>query len=160
MTSNVFTSVQKALAWFLDGLTEAVSDLTDRLEQAHAATAGRRRRRRLCDREQPDGKRERLGEDRAHRRQGALAARWKLPQLADRDVDLVLPPDELLVRTLDPLPAESRQYLDGIVRHQLERFVPWRSDNVLYAYNVAPAGPGDERSWCTLQRRRECCTRR
>jgi general secretion pathway protein L len=67
-----------------------------------------------------------------------------------RDVDIVLRPDELLVRPLDPLPAESRQYLDGIVRHQLERVVPWRADNVLYTYKINPGPAGDNRVYVTV----------
>jgi general secretion pathway protein L len=68
----------------------------------------------------------------------------------DGDVDVVLPVEELLVRTLDPLPAQSKPYLDGIVRHQLERLTPWRVSDVLYSYHVAPAGPGDSRLIVTI----------
>ena len=31
------------------------------------------------------------------------------------------------------------------MRHQLERVIPWRADNVLSTYKVEPAGPGDNR---------------
>ena len=31
------------------------------------------------------------------------------------------------------------------MRHQLERLVPWRADNVLYTYDAAPASDGDGR---------------
>jgi general secretion pathway protein L len=137
--------VRTSLTWFLDGLAEAISGLMDRFGN-HAPA-------RLIDVgggsyavEQADGKR-----DRARLRivQKGDRAQFHPPETAnllnDRDIDLVLSSDELLVRTLDPLPAESRQYVDGIVRHQLERFVPWRSDNVLYSYEVAPVGPDDDR---------------
>lgn len=70
--------------------------------------------------------------------------------LKGQEVDLVLPAGELLVRTLDPLPADSRTYLDGIVRHQLERLVPWRSDDVIYSYQAAPVGPRDDRLVVTI----------
>jgi general secretion pathway protein L len=68
----------------------------------------------------------------------------------DGDVDVVLPVEELLVRTLDPLPAQSKPYLDGIVRHQLERLTPWRASDVLYSYHVAPVGPEDSRLLVTI----------
>ena len=68
----------------------------------------------------------------------------------DGDVDIVLPVEELLVRTLDPLPAQSKPYLDGIVRHQLERLTPWRANDVLYSSYVAPAGPEDSRLIVTI----------
>ena len=57
---------------------------------------------------------------------------------------------KLLVRTLDPLPAQSKPYLDGIVRHQLERLTPWRASDVLYSYHAAPAGPEDSRLIVTI----------
>jgi general secretion pathway protein L len=54
------------------------------------------------------------------------------------------------VRTLDPLPPDSRPYLDNIVRHQLERLVPWRAENVLHGRSAAPVGPRDERLVVTV----------
>ena len=68
----------------------------------------------------------------------------------DGDVDVVLPVEEVLVRALDPLPAQSKPYLDGIVRHQLERLTPWRASDVLYSYHAAPAGPEDSRLMVTI----------
>lgn len=141
----MFASVQNALAWFVNGLAEAVSDLLDRFNKRAAV--------RLVDVgggayaiEQNDGQRERTRlkisqKGDVNQFQPLDAAK----QFSDRDLDLVLPADELLVRTLDPLPAESRQYVDGIVRHQLERFVPWRADNVLYSYEVTPVSLDDDR---------------
>ena len=68
----------------------------------------------------------------------------------DSDIDIVLPAEELLVRALDPLPAQSKPYLDGIVRHQLERLTPWRANDVLYSYQVAPAATDDSRVIVTM----------
>lgn len=71
-------------------------------------------------------------------------------KLAGQDIDIVRPSAELIVRSLDPLPADSRPYLDGIVRHHVERLVPWRADDVLYSYRVAEAGPRDDRLVVTI----------
>jgi general secretion pathway protein L len=68
----------------------------------------------------------------------------------DSDVDVVLPAEELLIRPLDPLPAQSKPYLDGIVRHQLERLTPWRANDVLYSYQAVPAGAEDSRLVVTI----------
>jgi general secretion pathway protein L len=141
----VFANVKKALSWFIDGLAEALSGLLDRLHKRAPI--------KLVDigggfyaLEQVDGKQEQARLKIAKKDDKAeLQPPEASRQLADRDIDVVLPSDELLVRTLDPLPAESRPYIDGIVRHQLERFVPWRSDNVLYSYEVSTAGAGDDR---------------
>jgi general secretion pathway protein L len=138
-------SVKQAIGWFIDGLVETAAELLDRVSKRTPV--------RLVDVgggayaiEQADGKRDRA---RLKIFQKGDASQLQPPetakQLSDRDVDLVMPSDELLIRTLDPLPAESRQYVEGIVRHQLERFVPWRSDNVLYSYEVAPASADDDR---------------
>jgi general secretion pathway protein L len=134
------------VAWFIDGLTQAASDIEDAVRSRVPL--------RLVD----VGAGAYALEDAAGVRAPDLVradSRGLQPQafaqtVEDRDIDIVLPADELLVRTLDPLPPESRQYLDGIVRHQLERVVPWRADNVLSTYKVEPAGPGDNRLVVTV----------
>jgi general secretion pathway protein L len=138
--------LRQALFWFIDGLTQAVSDIEDRVRARVPL--------RLVDvgggayaLEGTDGVRERelVRADTKGLQPPAFAQ-----AVEGRDIDIVLPPDELLVRTLDPLPPESRQYLDGIVRHQLERVVPWRADNVLFTYKTAPVGAGDNRLLVTV----------
>ena len=110
---------RRAINWLVEGLMQAWTAIEDRL---------RPRRRLLLVRtadgyalQHPDGQTViaglpltgELGEIPAE----AAAA------VKDSDVDIVVPAEELLVRTLDPLPAQSKPYIDGIVRHQLERFV-------------------------------------
>lgn len=129
------------MAWFIGGLVEAMAAVGDRF--SHRAPL------RVVAAE--DG----YVIERADGSRAASAVTFENPGdaaalLKDRDVELVLPAGELLVRTLDPLPADSRSYLDGIVRHQLERLVPWRSDDVIYNYQIAPAGPRDDRLVVTI----------
>ncbi|MGB7258678.1 MAG: PilN domain-containing protein [Pseudolabrys sp.] len=145
----MFSSIKQAIAWFIDGLLEVVAVVDDRIR--HRVPLRLVRADDGYAIEQPDGIREpqhiRLD------RSGDMPKFAPAPAAAvlkDRDVDLLLPASELLVRTLDPLPADSRPYLDGIVRHQLERLVPWRSDDVLFGYQVAPAGPKDDRIVVTI----------
>ncbi len=146
----MLNSLRHALDWFIDGLIQAVSDIEDQLR--------RRSPLKLVEAgegsyalESADGKRERsrIKVDTKTTPPKLQPAEFAA-QVEDRDIDVILPPDELLMRTLDPLPPESRQYLDGVVRHQLERLVPWRTDNVLYTYTVAPAGGGDNRLIVTV----------
>lgn len=141
-------SAQLAVAWFIEGLTEAfaaIDDLVRRrtpIQLIHAddgyaiEQAGVRNPARIH-------LEYRGGETRLVPAETAQAVN-------DHDVDLVLRGDHLLARTLDPLPPESRPYLDNIVRHQLERLVPWRADNVLYSYRVATTGTRDERLTVTI----------
>jgi len=141
--------VGRAVGWFIDGLVDAWVALADRL---------RRHRRIALVRfgdgyaiEQHDGRR---AKDQLHL-EAAETGRYFTPEklaatLHNRDVDLVMSSDEVLVRALDPLPAESRQYLDSIVHHQLERVAPWRTDDVLHTYRVAPAERGSDRLVVTV----------
>lgn len=145
----MFSSVRQAIAWFIDGLVEAVAAIGDRSRRRTplrvvAADGG-------YAIAQPDGS----GQPTQLTLETAggtarFAPAEAAAMLKDQEVDLVLPAGELLVRALDPLPADSRSYLDGIVRHQLERLVPWRSDDVIYSYQVAPAGPRDDRLVVTI----------
>jgi general secretion pathway protein L len=143
----VFGSVGQAANWFIDGLVDCCM-----------LFAGGHRRRMALVRsgagfaiEQPNGKR---GRDLLRLEDGDGTWHFRPPELAatlrHRDVDIVLAPEEVLVRTLDPLPGESRQYLDSIVQHQLERVAPWRTDDVLHSYRVAPAERGNDRVVVTV----------
>lgn len=145
----MFGSFGRAIAWFVDGLVDAWIAAANRL--------GRRRRVALVRAgdgyavEQQDGQ---PSKDVLRLETGAngrnLAPEDLAANLRDRDVDLVLERDEVLVRTLDPLPGESQQYLDSIVHHQLERVAPWRTDDVLHTYRVAPAERGNDRILVTV----------
>jgi general secretion pathway protein L len=142
----LINSVRSAINWLVEGLMQAWVTVEDRLSP---------RQRFLLVRtadgyglERPNGQTliaglpltGELGEIPAE----AAAA------VKDSDVDIVLPAEELLVRTLDPLPAQSKPYLDGIVRHQLERLTPWRASDVLYSYQTTPAGADDSRLIVTM----------
>jgi general secretion pathway protein L len=141
----VLNGVRQAWSWFIDGLAEAVTAVLDlvqrrapiRLTETAPATVAF---------ESANGMRDPNPAAIVSGPSGPTFGPHPLTQkIADGDVDIVMPNNELLIRTLDPLPAESRQYLDGIVRHQLERLVPWRADNVLYTYDVTTGGEGDNR---------------
>lgn len=57
-------------------------------------------------------------------------------------IEVMVPPEAMLEGKLDPLPAESRPYVDSIVRHQLGRLFPWRADDVLYAVSAQDRNDG------------------
>jgi general secretion pathway protein L len=148
----LINSIRHAIDWLVEGLVQAFMTVEERLRPrarfvlAHKSDGFALQR--------PDGQVvvERL-------QIGDSAADASL--IKDADIDVALLPEELLIRTLDPLPAQSRPYVDGIVRHQLERLTPWRVADVLYSYQAVPAGPDDSRLNVTiaatarsLQRRR------
>lgn len=67
--------------------------------------------------------------------------------VGDADVEIELPLEQAFFRDLDPLPQESEPYISDIVRHQIERLVPWKADDVIYGHAVAHR---DERLIVTL----------
>jgi len=145
----VFSSVLDGLRWFIDGLVDGWTALGSRTRgKSRVALVSTDDGFRL---ETPDGTDapELLRiEEAAGGYQFApvtLAARLK-----KRDVDLVPPADEIVVRTLDPLPGESRQFLDSIVQHQLERLAPWRAEEVLHTYRVVPDERANDRIVVTV----------
>jgi general secretion pathway protein L len=145
----MFGSIGRAFLWFVDGLVDAWI--------AMANSLWRRQRIALIHAgdgyaiEQNGGQpgketlRLETGDNGSYFAPRELAAK-----LQSRDIDFILSPDEVLIRSLDPLPGESRQYLDSIVHHQLERVAPWRADDVLHTYRVAPAERGNDRVLVTV----------
>ena len=82
-----------------------------------------------------------------------LIARGDLSEVADtplprevlsKPVELRLDGSRVLSKVLH-LPAASRQYLDAIVAHQVERATPWAADRVVFDYVLAEdAAPGTD----------------
>jgi general secretion pathway protein L len=142
----LFSNFRSAINWLVEGLMEAWVTLQEQLSPRQRLLLIRSNDGYALQR--PDGQiaLERLPLDGPPEELPTEAAAL----VKDSDVDVMLPAEELLVRTLDPLPAQSKPYLDGIVRHQLERLTPWRVSDVLYSYQATPAGPEDSRLNVTM----------
>lgn len=139
-------SVRQAIDWVVEGLVQAWTAIEERLSPRQRLLLVRKDDGYTLQR--PDGQHlaEGLPLDGSAPEIPATAA----APVKDGDVDIVLPADELLIRTLEPLPPQSRPYLEGIVRHQIERLTPWRASDVLYTYHTAPAGAEDSRLIVTI----------
>jgi general secretion pathway protein L len=142
----LFSSFRSAINWLVEGLMEAWVTVQERLSPRQRLLLVRSNDGYALQR--PDGQivLARLPLDGPSEAFPSEAAAL----VKDGDLDMVLPAEELLVRTLEPLPAQSKPYLDGIVRHQLERLTPWRVSDVLYSYQAVVAGPEDSRLNVTM----------
>lgn len=68
-------------------------------------------------------------------------AEARLPrQMQSQPVELRLDGSRVLTKILR-VPAAGRNYLDPIVRHQLDRATPWSADRVVFDYSVAEDEP-------------------
>ncbi|CAA9314052.1 MAG: hypothetical protein AVDCRST_MAG90-636, partial [uncultured Microvirga sp.] len=54
---------------------------------------------------------------------------------AARSVELRLPPDQVLHRTLQ-LPPAGKEFIEPIIENRLDRLTPWHPDKVLYGFRV------------------------
>jgi general secretion pathway protein L len=59
-----------------------------------------------------------------------------LRQTRGGSIEIAVPAAAIMERNLDPLPAESRPFLENVVRHQIETILPWRAADILYSTRV------------------------
>jgi general secretion pathway protein L len=52
------------------------------------------------------------------------------------EIEIVVPDTAVLENQLEPLPSESRPYVDDVVRHRIETLFPWHAADTLFATEV------------------------
>jgi general secretion pathway protein L len=77
----------------------------------------------------------------------------RLHEIKDQCFDILVPPTAMFKHALDPLPADSRPFVDDIVRHQLEELSPWPSRDVLFTTILEDRNDGsiDVTMWATVR---------
>ena len=57
-------------------------------------------------------------------------------------IEIIVPAPAIMERRLDPLPAESLQFIDNVVLHQIESIFPWRSSDILHSTTAEKRSDG------------------
>ena len=77
----------------------------------------------------------------------ALAADWETILRGSR-VEVLLTPGQVLFRSLD-FPKQAVDFLDGMIRAQIDRLMPWAADDVVFGWSP-PSAIANERVELTL----------
>jgi general secretion pathway protein L len=77
----------------------------------------------------------------------SLPANWAAAFRGSR-IDMVMAPGQVLFRSLD-FPRQAEEFLDGMIRTQIDRLTPWAADDALFGWS-SPSATGQERIELTL----------
>jgi general secretion pathway protein L len=77
----------------------------------------------------------------------SLPANWEAAFRGSR-VEMVMAPGQVLFRSLD-FPRQAEEFLDGMIRTQIDRLTPWPADDALFGWS-SPSATGQERIELTL----------
>src|SRR5215475_1792893 len=136
---------------WIDSVAKTVNSLVERMRP--------QRRVRLIE-EQPDTFTFQLAENAknaslpAHRARivdgsvvGTIPPKW-MAILHGSRIELILQPSRFFFRPLE-LPKRAADYLDGIVRAQIDRLTPWTSSEALYSW-TPPTEASNDRIHLTI----------
>jgi general secretion pathway protein L len=65
-----------------------------------------------------------------------------LQQTRGSVIEVTVPPAAILERRLDPLPSESRPYVESVIQHRLEAMLPWPAADVLREVDIRERDDG------------------
>jgi general secretion pathway protein L len=77
----------------------------------------------------------------------SLPADWEAAFRGSR-VEMIMAPGHVLFRSLD-FPRQAEEFLDGMIRTQIDRLTPWPAEDALFGWS-SPSATGQERIELTL----------
>ena len=123
--------------------------LNDAAEGLASASERLRPRRKIVFVEQADGPlRGPAGEGRGEGGRLAFGAARPAPAFRGAEVEFRLSPDRFVFRDLE-LPARAGEFLEGVVRAQIDRLTPWRAGEAAFGWS-APKAAGADRILVTI----------
>jgi general secretion pathway protein L len=142
---NLLRQIIAAISFWIDSVAATISSIFERT-RSH-------RRVRLVENEigsftlhlVDGGKNSNLPDRRVDIANGSLVEplppKW-LSILRGSCIELVLQPSRFLFRPLE-LPKRAAEYLEGIVRSQIDRLTPWTANEALYSWTQPTDAPND-----------------
>jgi general secretion pathway protein L len=151
---NILPPIQEGFNRWIDSVAGSVNGLLHRLRPNHdvriVEEAPDTFTLRVADggkppKNKPPNKKSHLAEQQIRIANGALEeplpAEWARMLRGSR-AELVLRPSRFLFRPLE-LPKRAVEFLDGVVRSQIDRLTPWTSGEAVFSWTPPTEGPND-----------------
>ncbi len=146
---DILPPIREGFHRWIDAVASTVSGLLHRLQSNHdvqiVETAPDAFTLRVADGDQKSRRRSSLSDQHIRIVDGAivdpLPSDWAKMMRGSR-AELVLRPNRFLFRPLE-LPKRAIEFLDGIVRSQIDRLTPWAPGEALFSWTTPVSAPND-----------------
>jgi general secretion pathway protein L len=142
---KLLRQIIEAISFWIDSVAATISSIFERT-QSHRHVRFMENEHDIFTLHLVDGgKNSNLPDQRVEIANGALVEplppKW-LSILRGSRIELVLQSSRFLFRPLE-LPKRAAEYLDGIVRSQIDRLTPWTANEAVYSWTQPTDGPND-----------------
>jgi general secretion pathway protein L len=142
---NILPQIQEAFNRWIDSVAGSVNGMLDRMRSNHEVLIIEEAPDRFTLRVVGGKKKSNLRDQQIRITGGALEtplpAGWAAMLRGSR-AEMVLRPNRFLFRPLD-LPKRATEFLEGIVRSQIDRLTPWTSGEAVFSWTRPVDGPND-----------------
>jgi len=142
---NLLRQIIEAISFWIDSVAATISSIFERTLSHRRVSLVEHEIGAFTLHLVDGGKNSNLPDERVEIANGSLAEplppKW-LPILRGSRVELVLLSSRFLFRPLE-LPKRAAEYLDGIVRSQIDRLTPWTASEAVYSWTQPIDAPND-----------------